>query len=121
MVAQIFIQYGGGELSNDRLFAEYGFVDGSGAALELDVQMLARALRAARPPGIGSDGVAPPPLPTAALAATTLGQDERLLADAAACPPGSRMAAAVRFRAALKRALAELISRQPALRASSAA
>lgn len=112
-VPQVYIQYGGGSLSNDRLLAEYGFVDGSPPALQLDVQMLARALRAARPPGAGADGSPPPPLPTAALAATTLGQDERLLADAGACPPGSRLAAAVRFRAALKRALVELIARQP--------
>ncbi|KAG8457345.1 hypothetical protein KFE25_014074 [Diacronema lutheri] len=110
---QVLIQYGGGALSNDRLLAEYGFIDGSPPALELDVLMLARALRSARSPGASADGSPLPPLPTAALSTTTLAQDERLLADAAACPPGSRLAAAVRFRAMLKRALAELVARQP--------
>lgn len=109
---QVMIQYGGGVLSNAQLLAEYGFVDGSASALELDMQMLARALRESRAPGVVQAGAAPPPLPTAALGATTLAQDERLLADATACPPGSRMATAVRFRAILKRAFAELLSRQ---------
>jgi len=112
---QVFIQYGAGQLSNDRLLAEYGFVDGSSQALELDVVMLARALRAARPLGASSaEGL--PPLPTHALGRTTLAVDERLLADITNCPPSSRLAAAVRFRAILKRAMADLLRRQVAAR-----
>jgi hypothetical protein len=99
-------------LSNAQLLAEYGFVDGSAIALDLDMQMLARALREARETGAVQAGATPPPLPTAALSATSLAQDERLIADTVACPPGSRMATAVRFRALLKRAFAELLSRQ---------
>lgn len=99
-------------LANTQLLAEYGFVDESAIALDLDIQMLAGALREARGPGAVQGGATPPPLPTAALSATTLAQDEDLIADAVACPPGSRIATAVRFRSQLKRALAELVSRQ---------
>jgi hypothetical protein len=106
------IQYGGGALSNDRLLAEYGFVDTSKAAQHLDLQMLAQALRAARPVGAAAEGGPLPPLPTASLGETSVEQDEQFLADPRACPPGSRMATAVRFRATIKRALTELIAQQ---------
>mmetsp|Transcript_25789 Transcript_25789/g.86486 ORF Transcript_25789/g.86486 Transcript_25789/m.86486 type:complete len:153 (-) Transcript_25789:46-504(-) len=93
---QVTIQYGAGMLSNDRMVAEYGFVDA--AAAELDVQMLRRAAR-----GPDAQSLVGPGAP---LRATSVADDQALLKDASACLPGSRMATAVAFRLALKKALA---------------
>lgn len=90
---QVTIQYGGGSLSNDRMLAEYGFVDP--AAADLDRAMLSAVAR-------GPDG---PALlgREAPLRATSLAEDRDLLQTLA---PGSRLWTAVQFRMAMKRALA---------------